>query len=76
MIHTRYKSTLLMSLLMGLTSQFVLAQKAQKITLEQITQTCKDLPFDKRLTLRVERFSVSNSRAQEQGDFGANWLLC
>lgn len=70
MIHTRYKSTLLMSLLMGLTSQFVLAQKAQKITLEQITQTCKDLPFDKRLTLRVERFSVSNSRAQEQGEFG------
>lgn len=47
-----------------------LAQKPQKITLEQVAEKCRDLPFEKRLTLRVARFNVSNTRAQEEGEFG------
>lgn len=46
-----------------------MAQKPQKITLEQVAEKCKDLPFDKRLTIKVARFSISNSKAQ--GQFGA-----
>ena len=65
-----YRVTPLVLILTGLMSQAALAQKSPKITLERITETCKDMPFDKRLTLRVERFSVSNTRAQEQGEFG------
>ncbi|GAB3504499.1 hypothetical protein GCM10027341_34890 [Spirosoma knui] len=72
MKHFVYRILLPISVAAGLAVQPALAQKNKpvQITLEQIAERCKDLPRDKRLTVKVVRFSVSNTRAQEQGEFG------
>jgi curli biogenesis system outer membrane secretion channel CsgG len=71
-----YPLTILTGLLVLLVTQPLLAQKSNQkgkesaITLEQVAEKCKGQPLDKRLTIKVVRFNVSNSRAQEQGEFG------
>lgn len=45
-------------------------QKSDKITLEQVAEKCKDLPRDKRVTVKVARFSVSTKSAQAHATFG------
>lgn len=50
--------------------QAAFGQKSDKITLEQIAEKCKDLPRDKRVTVKVARFSVSTKSAQAHATFG------
>lgn len=51
-------------------TQEVIAQKSDKITLEQVTEKCKGLPRDKRVTVKVARFSVSTKSSQAHATFG------
>lgn len=46
------------------------AQKAVKVTFEEIKAQCKDVPFEKRLRVTVPRFSVTTSNAPYE--FGGN----
>ncbi len=46
------------------------AQKNPKVTLEQVAEKCKGLPRDKRVTIKVARFSVSTKSAQAHATFG------
>lgn len=48
--------------------QAALGQKTPKITLEKVAEKCKDLPFEKKVMVKVARFDISNSKAQ--GKFG------
>lgn len=50
--------------------QAAFGQKSDKITLEQVAEKCKDLPRDKRVTVKVARFSVSTKSAQAHATFG------
>lgn len=50
--------------------QAAFGQKSDKITLEQVAEKCKDLPLDKRVTVKVARFSVSTKSVQAHATFG------
>nr|WP_295927769.1 CsgG/HfaB family protein [uncultured Dyadobacter sp.] len=44
--------------------------KGTEITLEQVTQKCKDLPREQRVVIKVARFSVSTKTAAANTTFG------
>ncbi|CAG5004952.1 hypothetical protein DYBT9275_03483 [Dyadobacter sp. CECT 9275] len=46
------------------------SQKDPKVTMEKIAEKCKDLPRDKRVTVKVARFNVSTRAAQANATFG------
>lgn len=46
------------------------AQKTPQVTLEQIAEKCKGLPRDKRVVVKVARFSISTKSAQAHATFG------
>lgn len=50
--------------------QAAFGQKDPKVTLEQITEKCKGLPRDKRVTVKVARFSVSTKSSEAHATFG------
>lgn len=64
------KSLLIFLLLLLGNSIGVLAQKDVKVTLEAVAEKCKDLPRDKRVTVKVARFNVSSKSAQANQAFG------
>ncbi|AXE18184.1 hypothetical protein DR864_10740 [Runella rosea] len=53
-----------------LSVQAAFGQKSDKITLEQVAEKCKDLPRDKRVTVKVARFSVSTKSSEAHATFG------
>ncbi|WP_420151506.1 CsgG/HfaB family protein [Spirosoma sp.] len=48
----------------------VFAQKTPEITLEKVAEKCKGLARDKRVVVKVARFSVSTKSAQANSTFG------
>ncbi|GAB3642793.1 hypothetical protein GCM10027423_34290 [Spirosoma arcticum] len=56
--------------LLGLPTGYALAQKTPQVTLEQIAEKCKGLARDKRVVVKVARFSVSTKSAQAHATFG------
>jgi curli biogenesis system outer membrane secretion channel CsgG len=50
--------------------QTAFGQKGDKITLEQVAEKCKGLPRDKRVTVKVARFSVSTKSSEAHATFG------
>ncbi|WP_198045007.1 CsgG/HfaB family protein [Spirosoma montaniterrae] len=64
------RSLLLALLLSSLAFAEIAAQKTPQITLEQVAEKCKDLPRDKRVIVKVARFSVSTRSAQANATFG------
>jgi curli biogenesis system outer membrane secretion channel CsgG len=45
-------------------------QKTPEITMEKVAEKCKDLPRDKRVTVKVARFSVSSKSISAHATFG------
>jgi curli biogenesis system outer membrane secretion channel CsgG len=45
-------------------------QKKPEITIEKVAEKCKDLPRDKRVTVKVARFSVSSKSVTAHATFG------
>ncbi|GAB4025618.1 CsgG/HfaB family protein [Spirosoma koreense] len=71
-----YRLILLASVLTNTAIQPLLAQKTNQkskdvqVTLEQVAEKCKGLPRDKRVIVKVARFSVSTRSAQAHTTFG------
>jgi curli biogenesis system outer membrane secretion channel CsgG len=62
------KIYLLLLLIFIINSQ-ITAQKEPKITIEKVTEKCKGQPFDKRVVVKVARFSVTATN-NAGGEFG------
>lgn len=67
-----YQFTFLAGLITCFAAQPLLAQKNKdvQVTLEQVAEKCKGLPRDKRVIVKVARFSVSTRNAQAHATFG------
>ncbi len=72
MIKAIYSLAGLVSLSLSLCLQPALAQKPKdvQVTLEQVAEKCKGMPRDKRVVVKVARFSISTRSAQANATFG------